>query len=81
MEQSSRFLRKVLHREVRTHYTISEMLECGHRFESLTLMGDSLTAKHRTCPKCAQAISLPLRKPAASAAVPCDAQGSRRRVA
>lgn len=69
MSKSSRkFLQRVVHREIRTHYTVSEMLECGHRFESLSLLADPLTAKHRDCAKCAQLVSaaLPPKKPATS---------------
>lgn len=60
------FLQRVVHRDVRTHYTISEVLECGHRFESLMLLSDSLVAKHRICEKCAQAAALPAKKSPAS---------------
>jgi len=49
---SNQFLQRVIHREIRTFYSISEMLECGHRFESLGLLADPLTARHRICPKC-----------------------------
>ena len=70
-------LRQVIHREIRTHFTVSEMLECGHRFESLSLLADPLTAKHRACPKCAEHAgteSLPPKKPSVSApGVTCEA--------
>ena len=63
---SSRFLQRVEFREIKTFFTVSEMLECGHRFESLGQVGaDPLTARHRVCQKCAQAASLlPPKKPA-----------------
>lgn len=51
-------LRQVIHREVKTHYTISEILECGHRYESLALMGDPLVAKRRACRQCTQALQV-----------------------
>ena len=57
---------KVLHRDIHTFYSVSEVLACGHRYESLTLLADSLTAKHRTCPKCAQSIPVAPKKPSAS---------------
>ena len=63
MGRSSHFRQRVVHREVKTHYTISEMLECGHRHESLMLLADSLTARHRVCEKCA---STAQKKPSAS---------------
>lgn len=65
-----RYLRRVSHRFVRTHYTISEMLECGHRFESLVLLTDPLTAKWRTCPQCAKQVALPEKKPVQIAQIP-----------
>ena len=58
MSSSHQFLRKVVCREIRTLYSVSEMLECGHRFESLSLLTDPLVAKHRVCPTCSQAASL-----------------------
>ena len=58
----SKFLRKVLHRDVKTFYTISEVLECGHRFDGLTLLADPLVAKYRSCPACAKAIQFPPKK-------------------
>jgi len=64
---------KVLYREITTYYGVSEMLECGHRYESLTLLADSLVAKHRVCPKCQQA--LPQKKPP----LPADAQHDLRK--
>jgi len=60
------FLKQVVQRDIRTFFSISEMLECGHSFESLTLLADPLTAKHRVCPKCAQAAALPPKKPVTS---------------
>jgi hypothetical protein len=76
---STRHLRQVIQRDVRTHYTISEVLECGHRYESLVLLSDSLTAKYRTCITCAKQMSpaLPPAKPAMSAVLP----GTRRDLA
>jgi hypothetical protein len=59
-KRSPRQLRRVTHREIRTFYEISEMLECGHRYESLSLLSDPLIAKHRDCQACA---ALPLKKP------------------
>ena len=47
-----RHLRQVIHREVKPYYEISEILECGHRFESLILLADPLIARHRVCPLC-----------------------------
>jgi hypothetical protein len=49
----ARQLRRVIHREVKTYYTISEILDCGHRFENLLLAADPLIARHRACPRCA----------------------------
>ena len=69
MSKSSRqFLQQVEFREIKTLYSVSEMLSCGHRFESLSLLADPLTAKHRVCEKCAQLVSaaLPPKKPATS---------------
>jgi hypothetical protein len=59
-------LKRVVCRDVRTHYTISEMLECGHRYESLALLADPLIAKRRACPKCCLVASPPPKKPAIS---------------
>jgi hypothetical protein len=64
MKRTHRQLRQVVQRDIQTHYTVSEVLECGHRFESLTLLGDPLTAKRRVCPACEQLIALPPKKPA-----------------
>jgi hypothetical protein len=62
----SQLLRKVAYREVKTFFSVSEMLECGHRFETLGQVGcDPLTAKHRHCAKCAAAL-LALKKPSSS---------------
>jgi len=55
-------LRRVVLREIRTLYVVSEMLECGHRFDSETLLADPLVAKHRSCAKCAALIALPPNK-------------------
>jgi len=62
-----RYLRKIAYREVKTFFSVSEMLECGHRFESLgQVAADPLTARHRVCAQCANAIALPPKKPSAS---------------
>ena len=66
MRKASRPLQRVVHREVRTHYTVTEILECGHRYDSLALLADPLTAQRRACPQCAQAAALPPKKPATS---------------
>jgi hypothetical protein len=58
MSSSHQFLRQIVCREIRTLYSVSEMLECGHRFESLSLLSDPLIAKRRVCPVCSQAASL-----------------------
>jgi hypothetical protein len=60
---SHQFLRRIEFREVRTFYSICEMLECGHRFESEVLLADPLIAKHRICQQCARAVALPPKKP------------------
>jgi hypothetical protein len=60
------FLRKVVHRDVRTLYSISELLECGHRYEPLSLLADSLTASKRECRQCAALVALPPSKPSSS---------------
>lgn len=54
MASSRAFLQRVVHREIKTHYSVSEMLECGHYHESLGMVAaDPLTAKYRVCQKCA----------------------------
>jgi hypothetical protein len=67
-------LKRVIHRDVTTHYSISEMLECGHRYESLALLADPLIAKHRVCYTCARdaagPVPLPPKKQPESAPVP-----------
>ena len=68
MSKPRQFLRQIVCREIKTLYTVSEMLECGHRFESETLLADALIAKRRICPKCGQA--------AASLEIPKKANGS-----
>jgi hypothetical protein len=50
------FLRRVVQREIRTSYSVSETLECGHRYESLKLLADSLTANHRECVECSRQV-------------------------
>jgi hypothetical protein len=75
---NSRFLMRVVAREVRTLYTVSEMLECGHRYESLALLSDPLTAKHRICAKCAQALAIPPKKPSTSVLPQGYSQGLRK---
>jgi hypothetical protein len=82
MSSSRQFLRKIEFREIRTFYTVSEMLECGHRFESEVLfLADPLVAKHRVCPKCAQAASLlevPKKPSGSTKSMPALLQGDRR---
>jgi hypothetical protein len=81
MSSSHQFLRQIVCREIRTLYTVSEMLECGHRFESLTLLTDPLVAKRRVCPTCSQAASLLeiSKKPSGSTkSLPALLQGDRR---
>jgi hypothetical protein len=72
---SRQFLTRIIHRDVKTHYTISEVLECGHRYESLTLLSDPLVAKHRICEKCAQVAKKP------STSVLLEARGESKRLA
>jgi hypothetical protein len=70
MEESRKFLQRVVFRQITTLFTVSEMLECGHRFESLGLVGgDPLIAKHRSCSKCASLSALPPKKPVTSIGV------------
>lgn len=63
MSPASRSLKRVVHREVKTHYIVSEMLECGHYYESLGMQAaDPLIAKHRVCQRCAKIATLPPKK-------------------
>jgi hypothetical protein len=81
MSSSHQFLRQIVCREIRTLYTVSEMLECGHRFESLTLLTDPLVAKRRVCPTCSQAASLleiPKKPSGSTKSNPALLQASRR---
>ncbi len=59
-----RHLQKVIFREVKTFFSVSEMLACGHRVESLgQVSADPLIAKHRICLQCARAASTPTAIP------------------
>ena len=81
MSSSHQFLRKIEFREARTFYSICEVLECGHRYESLSLLADPLTAKRRVCPTCSQAASLlevPKKSPGSVKSLPALLQGDRR---
>jgi hypothetical protein len=71
---SGRVMQRVVFREVKTFYSISEMLECGHRVENFGMVqADPLTAKHRNCPQCEKA--LPQKKPVASVRRGADGLG------
>ncbi len=66
----SKFLRRVIHREVKPVHYVSEMLECGHR-KDVYPEADPLIAKHRHCDHCERAAGLPPKKqPAASPRIP-----------
>lgn len=78
-ESSRKFLRRVIQRDIRTHYTVSEMLECGHYFESFGMIAaDPLTAKHRNCQKCAKQFSELTKKPPTPVPSPTYLRDSRR---
>jgi hypothetical protein len=66
MSNSSQYLRLIVCREIRTFYSVSEMLDCGHRFESEVLLADPLIAKRRSCAKCASLSATSPKKPAQS---------------
>jgi hypothetical protein len=66
-----RNLQRVVFREIIPLYRVSEMLECGHRFESEILLADPLIAKYRHCQQCSPVFqsshtSTPRKKPSQS---------------